>query len=96
MEPGPQQGRRTNAKPHITNPTSSVQSVAPNNRPPELKEFTLTLPSSLRKAAPEAKTLASLKQNTRFRKMLLFSMNKTSFSKAEGVLKAPLGDPSED
>ena len=64
--------------------------------PPELKEFTLTLPRSLRKAGQEAKTLVLCKQNDRFPKKLLFCLSKTSFLRPEGLLKAPLGDPSEE
>ena len=36
------------------------------------------------------------KQNDRFPKKCLFSLSKTSFLMPEGLLKAPLGDPSED
>ena len=62
----------------------------------EVKQFTARVPRRLRKAAQEAKAGVLRQEKERCPKKLVLSLSEISFWRPEGLLKAPLGDPSEE
>ena len=75
--------------------TIVVSSTRWNADPPDSSQF-LSSKAATNIGFMEVNTLVLWRRNDRFVKKLLFSLSKTSFLRPEGLLKAPLGDPSED